>query len=228
VEELFLEVKAMKGKLIIALFLMILFTSCEDKKTTYPLFSSVDFFNYTNASVLYFTGDSITYNDFTHQRDSIRFFYIDSLVDIDTNQLEIKYMFDRYISYPNQSVFTYLTNYSITCMSNGVLMTEDLKQNFILPNLFDSNSYWNGHQYQSSDELIYRIQSITNENYLGGNRNIIQVSMNNDFNLIAEDKRVEKYAEGLGIAYSYHRKISKDLVTGEIKSGSIVTLVHNP
>ena len=52
--------------------------------------------------------------------------------------------------------------------------------------------------------------------------------MNNDFNLIAEDKRIEKYAEGLGIVYSYHKKISKDLVTGEIKSGSIVTLVHNP
>lgn len=218
----------MKSKLIIALLLMILFTSCEDKKTTYPLFSSVDFFNYTNASVLYFTGDSITYNDFTHQRDSIRFFYIDSLVDIDTTQLEIKYMFDRYITYPNQTGYTYFSNYSITRMSAGVLMMEDLKQNFILPNVFDNNSTWNGHQYQSADELIYRIQSISNENYLGGNRKIIQVLMNNDFNLIAEDKRIEKYAEGLGIVYSYHKKISKDLVTGEIKSGSIVTLVHNP
>lgn len=207
---------------------MILFTSCEEKKTTYPLFNSVDFFNYSNSTVLYFTGDSITYNDFTNQRDSIRFFYIDSLIGIDTNNLEIKYNFNRFITYPNQIGYTYLTNYSITRTSNGILLLEDLKQNFILPNLFDYNSTWNGHQYQSTDELIYRIQSISNENYLGENRNIVHVLMNNDFNLIAEDKRVENYAEGLGITYSYHKNISKDLVTGEIKSGSIVTLVHNP
>lgn len=218
----------MKNRLIIGSLILIILSSCEEKKTVYPLFSDTTFFTYHNNTVLHFTGDSIVYNDFTHLRDSIRFFYIDSLVAIDTTVDGLHFFFNRYINYPNQVGYTYLKNYSILQKPFGVLLYEDLNQNFILPKQFDRNSYWNGNQYQSADEQLYSILNITNENFAGGYRTLLEVEMKDEYNLIAEDKLSMNYAEGLGIIKLYHKNISKDIVTGAIKSGSILNLVYNP
>lgn len=209
-------------------FFALLFIACEDKKEIYPLVSSSSFFEFNSNTVLNYSGDSIIYDDFTNQVDSVKYLYKDSIVGIDTLGTKVAYEFERYISYPPSSTFQYLKNYTITKSEIGIIRVEDLRNDFLLPDYFEMNSTWNGNQYQLGDELIYTISAIEDTFMMGGNRKMVGVLQQNEQNLIEEELSIEKYANGLGLIYKQRKSITKDIATGDIKSGSIVILEYKP
>ncbi len=210
-------------KIKIELFLyiiLVLISACKEKQDTYPLISVDSIINYSEGTVLFYVGDSIIYDNFTQQRDSVRFEYKDSLTGIDTVGQQLAYQFERYIKYPNDNSYQYLKNYTLTKGSMGVIRVLDMYNDYILPSLIGINSKWNGNQYQLGDEQIYSIQSI--------NEDEIDILRKNDKNLISEEVSTEKYAESIGLVYKYDKRVTLDISTGEIKSGSIVILAFKP
>ncbi len=209
-------------------FILLVLNACEEKKTTYPLVSAVPFFDFVENTTLNYSGDSIIYNDFTNKIDTVTFFYKDSLVEVDTVGEQIAYQFERYIAYTPTSTFQYLKNYTLTKGKIGIIRVEDLRNNFLLPAAFEIGTQWNGNQYQLGDEQLYTISNKVDSFIKGENRAVVEVVQQNESNLIEEDYINEKYAVGLGMVSAYYKHVSKDISSGIIKSGSIVTLVYKP
>jgi hypothetical protein len=212
-----------------SVYICLLFViSCKDDRPgdTTLATNSDEFFNYYLNSKIMYMGDSIIYNDFINNIDTIEFMYKDSVLDIDTIGDQIVYRFERFISYDDVK-YTYLKNYTISkSKSIGILKNEELRNNYLLPYLFTKDSRWNGNQYQTGLYQEYYIDSLGTVNFANGIRKKVKVIQLDKKNLIEEYKTEEHYVQGIGISYGYYKSVKKDISSGEIKSGSIVTLAH--
>lgn len=220
--------KTIKNVLYLLIALSVL-VSCKKEEKSYlqaPTYAR-EFFDYAMKTSLNYVGDSIIYNDFSGSIDTVKFVYVDSLVQIDTVANQIIYQFNRYISYAG-STLQYLKNYSINKSINGIIRTEDLVNNFILPYQFVQTSKWNGNQYQIGIYQEYTADSVGKIEYGAAQRKQVKVTQLNETNLLEELKIEEKYVERYGMVYQYQKSIRKDISTGEIKSGSIVILALKP
>lgn len=185
------------------------------------------FFIYNNSTVLHYEGDSIVYNDFDNTKDSIHFFYKDSIIGIDSFGTSISYQFERFISYDSIS-YTFLNDYTITINSAGIILTQNFENDYILPEKITKLSRWNGNQFKQAEEQIYLVKTLENLNYLSAMRDLVKVNKKEEINLIREDLEENEFVSELGLIFAYKKGVDKDIVTGNIKSGSIVTLVYKP
>lgn len=214
-------------KVYYILFLAIVFTACkkESEVSIQTALQASSYFNYAPHAVLLYEGDSIVYNDFDNSVDTLRFYYKDSLVGIDSLDTEIAFQFER--SHSNNGLeYQYLKNYTINLQPQGIVRTEDLHTRFLLPFSFNKDSKWNGNQYQTGDPEEYFIENISTIEYAGGMRSMLEVQQMNEKNLIREDVRQEYYLEGIGLKYLYSKGVNKNISTGNISSGNIVILNH--
>ena len=211
------------------LYLLLLFViACKDNSVgdLAPANNADKYFSYALNSTLHYQGDSIIYNDFNNSVDTVKFMYKDSLLSIDSLGEQTVYQFERFISY-DEVEYKYLKNYSLNkSKSVGIVKNEELRNNYLLPYVFTKDSKWNGNQYQLGIYQEYYIDSIGTVNYANGNRTKVKVIQLDEKNLIEEYKTEEHYAEGIGMVYGYYKSITKDISSGEIKSGSIVILAH--
>lgn len=214
-------------KIYYILFLAIVFTACkkESDVSMQTALQASSYFNYAPHTVLLYEGDSIVYNDFDNTVDSIRFYYKDSLVSVDSLDGQITFLLERYYS-NNEVVYHYQKNYTITLQAQGIVKTEDLHTRFLLPFSFNKDSKWNGNQYQAGEPQEYFIENISTIQYAGGMRSVLEVQQMNEKNLIREDLRQEHYLERIGLKYLYYKGVNKNISTGNITSGSIVILNH--
>ncbi len=219
----------MKKVFAIGILCSLSFFACKDdlEPQMLPPLLAEDFFTFNNSEVFIYEGDSIVYNDFDNTVDTIHFFYKDSIQSIDTVQTQIVYQFERMISYDGAS-YQYLHNYNINRSVQGVLRYGNLSNRYILPPKFYLRTNWDGNQFQSTVEQKFIIDSLANVDFAGGFRVMVQVQQRNDVNLIEEIKETEQYVEDYGLLYLYHKNVRKDINTGNIKSGSIVTLALKP
>lgn len=192
-----------------------------------PALLAEDFIHYTEGTSLRYEGDSILYNDFNNSIDTVHFFYTDSLVRIDTVGEQLVYQFERFISYDG-AAYQYQNNYSYNRSNQGVIRYENVSNHYILPPKFYLNSTWNGHQFQSTVVQEYTIDSMATLDFAGGFREMVRIKQIEEINLIEEEIQNEQYIEDYGLLYHYRKSVRKDINTGNIKSGSIVTLALKP
>jgi hypothetical protein len=212
--------------ILVGMFVM---NACKDINESSPVpgMYASSYFSFAPNTVLKYDGDSIIFNDFNNSIDTVEFYYTDSLIQIETIDNQIIYQFDRYLSYDGLE-YVYLKSYSLNNHTNGVIRTEDLSNNYLLPYLFSKDSKWNGNQYQLGSEIEYSIDSMATIDLLGAQRKLLKVKQVDEENLIREDKVLEYYTQGLGMSRRYSKNVDKELVTKKIKSGSIVNLVLKP
>lgn len=219
--------KTIKAIVILCGF-SVLYFSCEEKQEEYPLLSVHSFINYSENTVLHYTGDSIIYNSFTQQRDSVHFEYKDTLVSVDTVGEQLAYQFERYLKHPTSSEYLYQKNYTLSKNSAGVIRVMDMHNDYILPAQIGIYSKWNGNKYQLGEEQVYSILSISEELINNSSKKVLSILRKKESNLIAEEASEEKYAESVGLLYKYDKNVTLDINSGEIKSGSIVILAFKP
>lgn len=190
-------------------------------------YNANDFFFYQKKDVLNYRGDSIVYNNFSGSIDTNIFYYKDSLINVDTTNEVIHYEFERYYAKENKA-FSYLKSYSIYKSVMGIIESVNLKSMYLLPGNCTKSSTWNYNQYNDMEYQECSIINVEQNMYASAIRNLLTVKQLDEVNLIREDKAEMKFASGIGKIYEYKRGVDKDISNGQIKSGTILTLVYIP
>lgn len=219
-------------KISLIIIAAIFFIGCEkdandSMNPNQTSYNANDFFFYQLNDVLNYRGDSIVYNNFSGSIDTSIFYYKDSLINIDTANEVIHYEFERYYAKENKA-FSYLKNYSIYKSAMGIIESVNLKSMFLLPGNCTKSSTWNYNQYNDLEYQECSIRIAEQKVYETALRNLLTVKQLDEVNLIREDKAEMQFASGIGKIYEYKRGVDKDISTGQIKSGTILTLVYIP
>lgn len=214
-------------KKIILFFIFIsAFLSCKKDKTESPEDFGYSYFPLSLHQTWLYSADSIIYNNFTQQRDSIHFFLKDSIVKIDTGDAgKISYKLNRYKRSTDSADWRYESSMSIFLSQNNIIITENNNSfvKLVFPVLKDKQ--WNGNAYNGDEEQDYFYKEVdvpqtTNNKTFPHSLLIIQ---QDEENRIEEKFSSEIYSKNIGLIAKEVRNLEKDFSTGVITKGFIYT-----
>ncbi len=213
--------RKIKTTFLLFLFVWIFISACKKNTFIEPQEFGFEYYPLSNSQVFIYAVDSVVFNDFNNSVDSFRFELRDSVVSTFQDASGAAgFILERS---KRTATNPWVFQRNIVRVRKNTL-AEELKNNIrIVPLVFPAqlNRKWDGNAFNNLGTKEFEITKFEESLSIGGTSFplTLEVTQQNQSNLIREDKSTEVYAKEVGLVRSELVAVDKNINTGQITRG---------